>query len=601
MMNRLFDERVYSAFFLFGGLGGGPVGMQASRSEFRGVQARFTVIGSVDCDPLANDDFEMFTGVPATQVDLFSREDYIAFHGSEPPAEWREATPEDILKAAGRMCPDVIFLSAPCKGFSGLLPTKSAQSEKYQALNRLTVRGMKLTLEAFKDNLPSFIIFENVPRITTRGENLLKAIKKMLKKVGYEFHEGYHDCGVIGGLGQHRRRYLLVARNTAKVSNYLYQPPELRVKSIGEVIGPLPMPDDPAGGPMHRMPNLEWKTAVRLALIDAGADWRCLENIPYEKYGIVPMPLEYFKHSYKVHDFNQAAGTITGACSPSNGAICVADPRLSHSPREGFMKIQDWELPSTTIVGSASATSLNGAACISDPRLNQRGNRHPSVYKVVRFDEPAPCVTGTRFGSGAPAIADPRTNFKPGTHKMIYRVQDFNEPARTITGALRPNNGAPSIADPRLGCSCRNGSYGVMDWDKPGVTVTGSGDIHSGCTAVADPRIPADNERGVWIIIALDGTWHRPLTTWELLALQGFPLYMPDGSAVVLAGNSDARWRERIGNAVPPPAAMAIGDQILRTLLLNEFGEWELTATPIWVKKEVQDKVIYSERNSLIA
>ncbi|MBE0467594.1 MAG: DNA cytosine methyltransferase [Candidatus Desulforudis sp.] len=110
-------------------------------------------------------------------------------------------------------------------------------------------------------------------------------------------------------------------------------------------------------------------------------------------------------------------------------------------------------------------------------------------------------------------------------------------------------------------------------------------DIHSGSAAVADPRIPLDNERPdpPPIIISLDGTWHRPLTTLELAALQGFPTILPNGQPLTLAGRSDSRWRERIGNAVPPPAAKAIGDQILRALLLSAFGTWELGTTPLWV------------------
>lgn len=68
------------------------------------------------------------------------------------------------------------------------------------------------------------------------------------------------------------------------------------------------------------------------------------------------------------------------------------------------------------------------------------------------------------------------------------------------------------------------------------------------------------------VIIAEDGVWHRPLTILELAALQGFPFTFSDGSPLALAGNSDVRWRERIGNAVPPPAAVAIGNQIFETL-----------------------------------
>lgn len=75
------NEKVYTSFYLFGGSGGAAIGMQASKTEFRGIGAKFLVLGSVDCDADANADFEMFTGVPATLQDLFSREDYKAFHG----------------------------------------------------------------------------------------------------------------------------------------------------------------------------------------------------------------------------------------------------------------------------------------------------------------------------------------------------------------------------------------------------------------------------------------------------------------------------------------------------------------------------------------
>ncbi len=86
------------------------------------------------------------------------------------------------------------------------------------------------------------------------------------------------------------------------------------------------------------------------------------------------------------------------------------------------------------------------------------------------------------------------------------------------------------------------------------------------------------------VIIALDGTWHRPLTTLELAVLQGFPAVLPDGRPLVLAGRSDARWRERIGNAVPPPAARAIAEAILRAMLPSRLGVWVMGNTPIWVR-----------------
>ncbi|HHY66451.1 MAG TPA: DNA cytosine methyltransferase, partial [Alicyclobacillus sp.] len=145
-------------------------------------------------------------------------------------------------------------------------------------------------------------------------------------------------------------------------------------------------------------------------------------------------------------------------------------------------------------------------------------------------------------------------------------------------------SGAPAIADPRLGCRPRSGAYRIVRWDEPAPAVTGAGDVHTqGAAAVADPRLPAETERGVWVIVSEDGTWHRPLTTYELAVLQGFPTHMPDGRPLELTGKNDARWRERIGNAVPPAAAQAIAETMLRTLMANRMNEWLMAAEDIWV------------------
>ena len=392
-------------------------------------------------------------------------------------------------------------------------------------------------------------------RITSRGSELLKEIKGLLKKYGYAIDDDFHDCGELGGLAQHRRRYLLIARNEKKVMPFVYKPPKKRVKAIGEVLGTLPLPDDPAGGPMHRLPRLQWKTWVRLALIPAGGDWRDLERVDWQKY------------------------------------------RIQHIPRKGALGIADWNEPSGAITGAAGFGRSNATQAIADPRLPERDSRHPGVYRIVRWDEPAPTVTGTRFGSGALAISDPRTGFKEGTHGAIYRVTDWEESSNTVTGAMRPNNGALSVNDPRLVCKPRSGMMGIQSWDDPAKTVIGAGDIHAGAAAVADPRIPDDRETGVWVIIAEDGTWHRPLTTYELAILQGFPTHMPDGRPLELAGKNDARWRERIGNAVPPAAAQAIAETVLRTLMANAMNEWLMDAADIWVmpiKREDEGQVIVS-------
>lgn len=707
-------KKEFTVVHLFAGIGGAALGFQQAREEYKGLVGRFRTLVGIDVDPEACADFEALTGAPAVEMDLFARSDYEAFHGSKPPDDWREATAEDILAATGGECPDVVFLSPPCKGFSGLLPNKKAVTPKYQALNNLVIRGLKLTLEAFSGDLPACIMLENVPRITSRGADLLRQVKRLLKNAGYEIHpkkdqDGYHDCGEIGGLGQRRKRYLLIARLTEKMNAFIYQPPKRRVKSIGEIIGPLPLPDDAAAGPMHRLPRLKWLTWVRLALIPAGGDWRDLETLDGKgwhknAYRIIPWwepagtvtsggapscgavtvadpRLEYSPRgagSYGVQEWDKPGATVVGsAYIKGSNPVAVADPRLKHTPREGVYQVQDWDSPSTTVTGAARVNKSNGAACVADPRLPRRDNRHPAVYQVVKWDEASPCVTGTRFGSGAPAIADPRLpkndvryhnkyqlhdwdqpaatvtgiadiqagaqsiadprmGLNKNAHHALCRVCDWDDPANTVTGATRPaggaisvadprlnpredrrsnshsvrpwdgpahtitgedtiGSGAQSVADPRLGCKPRGntkGPLGVQSWDETSSTVFGSMDVHSGPAAVADPRIPSDNDRPdpPPVIIALDGTWHRPLTTLELAVLQGFPVTMPDGRPLSLTGRSDSRWRERIGNAVPPPAAQAIAEQILFALMVSAKGEWALGSTEIWVtpnRKEI--------------
>jgi site-specific DNA-cytosine methylase len=546
----------YTAFFPCCGAGGAAIGAQRAVFEFKGQVGFFRVVGGIDVDPEACLDFENLTGATAHCMDLFSRDDYIAFHGHEPPEDWHEVTPVEIRRLVEHV-PDVIFVSAPCQGNSGLLPEGAAQTDKYQALNNLAYHIMWLMVEAFRDDPVPVFLFENVPRITTRSASLLNRIRMMLKSHGYETHpqkdkDGYHDCGVVGGLGQHRKRYMMASRHREKCNAIIYRPPRQKMKSIGDVLGTLYMPDDPVAGPMHRLPRLTWKTWVRLAFIRAGGDWRDLEN-----------------------------------CGPY---------RIEHVPRDGVFSIADWDQASKAIIAHARPGGSNGVAAVADPRLNPRETRHPNVYQVIEWNQSGPTITGSKFGSGAGAVADPRLNLGEGTHQNIYRVVPWGQSAPTVTGALGVNNGALAVADARLGCKPRNGSYKVQDWNRPSSTVTASGDVHAGSSAVADPRIPLDHERldPVPIIIAVDGSWHRPLTDYENAALQSFPLTMPNGSPLLLAGNSSARWRKRIGNAVPPDSAQAWFETVGISLLASDKAEWFLSAAGIWVVNRDENTMPYT-------
>nr|WP_318235303.1 hypothetical protein [Cupriavidus sp. CV2] len=83
--------------------------------------ATWRCLGGIDAYPAVARDFEQLVGVPCTVMDLFTRAMYVAFHGKEPPAGWREATAADIRRAAGKEIPDCVFISSPCKDASGLL------------------------------------------------------------------------------------------------------------------------------------------------------------------------------------------------------------------------------------------------------------------------------------------------------------------------------------------------------------------------------------------------------------------------------------------------------------------------------------------------
>lgn len=536
-------------FHLFCGLGGGARGFNRAGPRVGTMQARFRCIGGIDVDAASIRDFGRLAGVPGAVIDLFDREQYRAFHGSEPPAEWREATAADIQRAAGGERPHIVFLSAPCKGFSGLLAEGKSKTEKYQALNRLTLRGVWLMLEAWRDDPPELVIFENVPRIATRGRHLLDQISGLLRSYGYAVAETTHDCGEIGGLAQSRKRFLLVARHIEKVPPFLYQPDSKPLRAVGDVLGRMLLPGDLRAGPMHRVPSLQWKTWVRLAFVEAGSDWRSLNRLSVEDgqlrdYLIMPTmrngPLG-------VHHWDDSASTIAGQNLPTNGAFSVADPRFEQSAlwKDGqAYGVRRWDNSTGTVAGQQGPGQ--GAYSVADPRHTGPA-KHSNEFRIVRWKGPSMAVTGAH-GTGQ-AVADPR----PGMRR--------------------------SAGDNYL----TGGHYGVVPWESPAGAVSAAACHDNGRWTVADPRaMPAPTEKLICRITAEDGTWHRPFTTLELAALQS--LIDPE-EVLELDGLSDQAWRERIGNAVPSESAEAIAHVMGETLLLAWAGEtFLLSAQPIWVR-----------------
>ncbi|WP_186153435.1 DNA cytosine methyltransferase [Burkholderia gladioli] len=618
-------NRVYNSFGFCSGLGGGAKGFRKAMSRVGAMTATWRCIGGIDNDPAAARDFRTLVGVPCTVMDLFTREQYTAFHGAPPPAGWREATAADVRAAAGHEHPHCVFISSPCKGASGLLSEMLSRTPKYQALNELTLRCVWLMCEAWKDDPVELIVFENVPRLATRGRHLLDQIVALLRHYGYAVNETTHDCGVIGGLAQSRKRFLLVARHAAKVPAFLYEPEQKRLQGVGTLLGRMALPGDvAAAGPMHRVPSLQWKTWVRLAFVEAGSDWRSLNKLAVENgqlrdYLIVPA---MHNGVLGVNRWEEPCGVVAGASRPGNGSFSIADPRgPADAAQYQQYGVLNWGDHSGTITGQKSPGQ--GTFSVADPRT---GVKHNNCFRIVPFDQPAGVVTGgTGPSAGGQGVADPRPPAGPlfskykvtewtghagtviggddqGAYAVAdprsgssfegagkYRVTGFDEPAGTVIARSDSGQGAFAVADPRPGMRRERGDayltgghYGVVGWGQPSGAVSAAAGHDNGRWSVADPRLPAANEKTVAVIRALDGTWHRPFTTLELAVLQS--LVEPE-EQLELDGLSDQAWRERIGNAVPPHAAQAIAEVMGTTLLLAESGEtFQLSSTPVWVR-----------------
>ena len=490
------------------------------------TRAGFRSVGAFDFDETACAALTYLTGEPASVADLATME----------PHELRAA-------CTGR--PDVVFTSPPCKSFSGCLPAAVAARQCYVDMASLAQRGIFLALEAWKDEPPGLIVMENVPRIMTRGRDWLDQVVKLLHGYGYAVRESTHDCGELGGLAQRRRRFLLVARHMATVPEWLYEPPKRRVRGIGEVLGelPVPAPGSTDGGPMHALPRMSALNWVRLALIPAGGDWR---DIP----PAVALPGRGARQNggFGVEGWDDPGHTVVAEGTVRNTRASVADPRLTCEPRGGTMGVLAGKTPVGAVIG------------------------HADVH------------------GGAYAVADPRSGCE--RREGALGVRGWTDASVAIIGYASPQNHPSQVADPRLGHESRRGTLYVTPWPLPSHTVlAASGSKTRMASAVADPRLPTidgppldvEAKRPLHLVIrAADGTWHRPMTTLELAALQGLPTWHRDRWLDFGVGHG--RARQLIGNMVPPPAAEAIARSCLATLRAAAEGGLLLAGEPVWVE-----------------
>lgn len=501
---------------LFSGVGGGELGFQRAIIRHRGKPvARFETAFAVDFWAEACAASERLTGAPATQMDLVYPDDYLALHGSPPPPGWTPVTARDLYLLSPDP-PDVIFLSPPCKAFSGLLSAARSREPKYQAMARLARRGIELACAAWDGRVP-LILLENVPGIRHRGASLLDEMRVELRRWGYVLDDRDHDAGRMAGLSQSRMRFLLVARQPNRCAVPLHRPVEHPLTGIGNTLSRLAPPWTTAGSrlPRHQLPKCQWQTWLRLALISPGADWRALEKV--DAYVVRRRPDGVFI----------VAAQIDG--------VEISPPGWS----DDFEYIGHW--------GRVDRQWMNGT-------------RFDSGFRVRSWGEHVGALeTSNASASGAPYVADPRLSSKDSRHTSHMHNTPWSSPSRTVTGATHVGNGSPVASDPRLTCTPRGGSYGMIEWSEPAPTIAASIDIHAGRAAVADPRIQLrPTDRCTPLVISPWGTFNRPLTTCEISALQGFT---PDEVARAFGDLSDEKVRQMVGNAVPVASAEKIAEE----------------------------------------
>lgn len=522
----------YRVADVFCGLGGMVLGYHRARTQMAGHEGRFETVLALDAWDVAAESCHRMTGIKVTLADLFTREQYTAYHAERrcwcrpgkarksrprtgetlaechnaPPPWFRELTPNDIRA----MCPggaDAIKASPPCKRFSRLLSNAKANSPRYEALNDLVVRWLWLWLEAFPDNPPRLVIMENVPdiadpkrKVKRRGEDLVDRVERMLAAYKYASRRSKFDCGRIANLAQHRDRFLLVARHVPTTRAVLLEPFETPMRTIGQVIGDLPPPIVDEGIPMHVLPTSTDRTRERLAYVTAGADWRSIE-----------------RNWMSAPGWRWAAAGRFDVLAPSDAAGDI-DPRFDRVAFNTVCRLAGWDQQAPCVQGGGGQSNGN----VADPRY---GKAWPGILGVRTLDDQAPTLS-TRSGptTGAYSVADDRVVGDPrlapsdDRHTSKFAVRELDGQARTVTGER--GYGGGTIADrrvveedPRLTCTPNGATLRVVEADGQSPTITATAGVWSTGTVnladrrpVDDPAINRPMRNGAFGVQEMDGS-----------------------------------------------------------------------------------------------
>lgn len=532
------QQHEFTVGYLFCGAGVGAFGADRAEVEVDGHVARVRNVGGIDFEQERCDTFTKLTGARSLCADI------------------GRMRPRELRAFFGEEAPYFMKWSPPCKGASRLISRARAATKKYQDMNRLAVLAARKVLAAYprkrlvNGNVVrgcAVVVIENVPAYKHRCPENLAEVVRLGRRAGYEVSVVEHNLGEEAGLAQNRQRLTICFRDPEQCPVPVAMPTKKRLRGVGEVLGPLPFPDDPRAGKHHRLPRIEWLNVVRLALVPPGGDWRDLpprggvvewleargwwppgvDTGPFramveEQLGTPLQPGQERREVHRRHPvqgWESPAPTVSGPGGA--GLSAVQDPRLEgvglgHAPRRGAEGVAAWNAPAPTVRGVARHD--NGGAAVSDSRVLDAlpliADGRKGTCGVIPWDGTAGTVIGMPYVSGGStpvSVADPRaldglamSTDNDGRHTTKYAVGDWTKPARTVTGSVQPGSGGQATSDQRilelvgLGQTAnaaasykgRPGLFGVLREDMPAATVSGNAQVSGSNTpaALADSR-----------------------------------------------------------------------------------------------------------------
>jgi len=308
---------------------------------------------------------------------------------------------------------------------------------------------------------------------------------------------------------------------------------------------------------------------------------------------------------------NGVASTVTGNARVSTGPFAVADSQPV--PVDLLPRVKCYDHGYGVIAKCGVSPTVAGGSWVGCGAYAMAGDVPPTDAPGCNRADLGCGAVGTRLGAlralGAdtcsmhgPAAVDLALGCAP--HGGSYGVAAFCEPSKCVIAHAKIDNSTSAVADPRP-----VPRYVVLGYEQTAAIVDGLIAVPFAIVDPSDPsrplaivddldkpayRIETRTGKGGKIeehrvsvpvcMVSADGTCHRELTTAELAALQGFPT-THNGKPLDFGGGSN-RQRKIIGNAVPPPVAQAVGEQMLISLLASTMCAFMLTPSDwdVWVQ-----------------